>query len=150
MHLKAAPVRARNANARTRSHGTGSWAGPRALPSQRTIRRALSAVRGALAPVRRAPVHRAPVRRAELREQEMRIDQRLTSRGLAAAAGRGLTAAAGRGLTAAAGRGLTAATGRGLTAAFLSCGLLAGLAACGSSQAQVTLPKKSHAQLVKD
>lgn len=56
----------------------------------------------------------------------MRIDQRLTSRGLAAAAG------------------------RGLTAAFLSCGLLAGLAACGSSQAQVTLPKKSHAQLVKD
>src|SRR6185437_11401965 len=126
MHLKAAPVRARNANARTRSHGTGSWAGPRALPSQRTIRRALSAVRGALAPVRRAPVHRAPVRRAELREQEMRIDQRLTSRGLAAAAS------------------------RGLAAAFLSCGLLAGLAACGSSQAQVTLPKKSHAQLVKD
>jgi hypothetical protein len=28
--------------------------------------------------------------------------------------------------------------------------LLAGLVACGSGQAQVTLPKKSHAQLVKD
>jgi hypothetical protein len=42
-------------------------------------------------------------------------------------------------------------TGRGLAAAFLSCGLLAGLVACGSGQAQVALPKKSsHAQLVKD
>ena len=39
--------------------------------------------------------------------------------------------------------------GRGLAAAFLSCGLLAGLVACGSGQAQVTLPKKSHAQLVR-
>jgi hypothetical protein len=42
-------------------------------------------------------------------------------------------------------------TGRGLVAAFLSCGLLAGVAACGSSQAQVALPKKSSAaRLVKD